>query len=295
MDLTSLCLLCLFSSANYNIMEYTAPQVRAENGGHASPEKAVCNEDRVECVTVPFTPHAKPPEPQPAPKCVFNLLNQMARWQWHYLISCVCVCVRALQQVCVCLWALMDFSQDSDKPIYLKCKTLSLQILIQILQQIDDLHLLSKKQGKAHLKITSTGVNQTCSILQDTKRNQCKMKGGWLSRTLIYHNGSRTCYQTNFTNSCGCDTVTLCSECWVIRFEAEMKRQSRVGAYRCFWLTFPQPIRYSSYQSLINKKSMLGILVRARHTKTSEQSPLFLPAFLSLPPSLPPSPRSHPP
>lgn len=43
-------------------------------------EKAAGNEDsRAVCVRVPFTPYAKPSEPQPATKCVFNLLNQMAR------------------------------------------------------------------------------------------------------------------------------------------------------------------------------------------------------------------------
>lgn len=43
------------------------------------PEKISGNEDRAECVRVPCTPHAKPSEPQQATKCVFNLLNQMAR------------------------------------------------------------------------------------------------------------------------------------------------------------------------------------------------------------------------
>lgn len=114
------------------------------------PEKAAGNEDSAECVRVPFTPHAKPSEPQAATKCVFNLLNQMARWQWHYLIIFVCVC--ACSGKCLCSWDLMDFSQDSDKPIYLRCKMLSLQILIQIPQQIDDHTLSARHKVKLTLR-----------------------------------------------------------------------------------------------------------------------------------------------
>lgn len=38
--------------------------------------------------------------------------------------------------VCVCLWHLMDFLQDSDKPIYLKCKMLSVQILFRFCSRV---------------------------------------------------------------------------------------------------------------------------------------------------------------
>lgn len=48
---------------------------------------------------------------------------------------CVCVCV--LEQVCV-LVGLNGFFPRTQISLYLKCKMPSLQILIQILQQIDD-------------------------------------------------------------------------------------------------------------------------------------------------------------
>lgn len=52
-------------------------------------------------------PRAKSSGPQPANKSVFNLIGKMTL-SYHF-------CVYGLKQVC--MWDLMDFSQDSDKPI----------------------------------------------------------------------------------------------------------------------------------------------------------------------------------
>lgn len=64
---------CWFGFADVYSILYRSPTVGGKWRAPAG------NEDREEYAKVPFTPHAKPLEPQPATKCVFNLLNRMAR------------------------------------------------------------------------------------------------------------------------------------------------------------------------------------------------------------------------
>lgn len=66
------------------------------------------NEDRVSEGAI-YPPHAKTSGPQPATKCVFNLLNQTASWHYIIIFMCVYECELASASVCVSLWDLMDF------------------------------------------------------------------------------------------------------------------------------------------------------------------------------------------